>query len=112
MLLLFTRGSWSINLVIYLPTGAEKEHINSLINSQAVEAPALQGSGPIFLWEIGSIKSQSELKGSSALLSNVHYYYYKFPLCSSWMPYFFSVTCTTPQSCNKMLFDTLHKLNT
>lgn len=67
--LLFTGGSSSINLVIYLPTGAEQEHIKSSINSQALEAPALQGTVAIFSWEIGSIKSQSELKGSNTLLS-------------------------------------------
>lgn len=46
--LLFTRGSSSISLVIYLPTWAEKEHINSLINSQALEVLALQGPVTIF----------------------------------------------------------------
>lgn len=50
--LLFTRGSSSTNLVIYLPTGAEKEHIKSLINSQALEAPALQGPVTIFSWRL------------------------------------------------------------
>lgn len=93
--LLFTRGSSSINLVICLPTGAEKEHINSLINSQALEAPALQGPVTISSWEIGSLKSQSELKGSNTLLSNVHYC--KFPFVVAGCLIFFSYLHSTSE---------------